>query len=181
MSRCHECGSNTSNIGCHAYSSRSSYPSGYDRGSGRSSSSLSSGSAGSAGFSGYSDKGLLTQKSVVIKQPDAIVAAMGENINLNSISGWHVPTDFEIARGMNPHFKIVSGDSQQCIAAKNLFNSSINDALGSSPAVGGVGFVAEVMRIKSDLERSKTELRQNCKSKFDGSFMISPADFDKYL
>lgn len=179
--RCHKCGANTKNIGCHAYSSgRSSYPSGSDRGGSRSSGSAS-GSSGFGGFSGYSDNGLIEQKSVVIQQPNAVIAVLGNEINLNSVGGWYNPTDYEIAKGMNPHFKIVSGDNEQCIAAKKLFNQSINDALNSSSAVGALGLVAEVARIKADLERSKTEIRRNCKSKFDGSFRINPKDFDKYL
>lgn len=180
--RCHECGANTKNIGCHAYSSRSSYPSGSDHGGGRSSGSSSrSGFSGNNGFSGYSDNNLIEQKSVIIKQPDAVIAVLGNEINLNSVGGWYNPTDYEIAKGMNPHFKVVSGDSEMCIAGKMLFNQSINDALNSSSVVGAVGLVAEVMRIKTDLERSKTQIRQNCKSKFNGSFRIDPKDFDKYL
>ena len=51
--RCHKCGANTKNIGCHAYSSgRSSYPSGSDRGGGKSLGN-SSGSSGFGGFSEY--------------------------------------------------------------------------------------------------------------------------------
>jgi hypothetical protein len=110
-----------------------------------------------------------------------VIAVLGSEINLNSVSGWYVPKPAEIARGVNPHFKIMSGDSEQCIAAKQLFNSSVSNALGASQASGGLGLVSEVVRIKEDLNRAKTEIRQNCKSKFDGTFQINPGDFDKYL
>ena len=118
----------------------------------------------------------------IIKKPQAIV----NGVNLNDVSGWHVPTDLEIAKGVNPHFKMMPNDSDACRVAKNMFNNAINGALNGNNAVGAVGLVAEVVRIKKELNDSMAKIQKECTSKFESAargsnIFISSADYHKYM
>lgn len=170
-------------IGC-----RSSYPSASSDRRGESSRNTSS----SVSYSHNSTIGLglsYIENSIIqdmkniqaIKPPNTVV----DGISLNDVSGWHIPTDIEIAKGINPHFKIVPGDSEQCIMAKTKFNQSITGAFNAGESTSGLGLVAEVVRIKKELEDSQTAIKQNCTKKFSNVFgsnvIITASDFHKYL
>ena len=168
------------------YGCRNSYPSASSDKRGESSKNSNS----SVGYSHNSTNGLsYVEKSILqdmknvqaIKPPNAII----DGIDLNKVSGWHVPSDIEIAKGVNPHFKIVSGDSEQCIIAKTKFNQSISDAFNVGSTTSGLGVVAEVIRIKKELNDSQTAIKQNCNKAFGSvsgsNVIISASDFHKYL
>ena len=177
-------------FGSRCGSSRS-YPSGHDRGGGRTSSSSSSSSRGGLGGTtgGVSSAtGLdLLHTSPSISPPKTTV----DGIDMSQVGGWHVPSDLEIAKGMNPHFKMLPGDSKACRLAKSRFNQAINDAfnLGSIPGTGGLGMAAEAFRVKKDLERATKETQKQCIQKIQATktwelgttVLISPVDFHKYM
>jgi len=179
--KCYKCGSNTKNIGCHSYSGRSSYPSGSDRGGSRSS-GTSSGS-GSLGGSSYRSSDTVSNELKV--NFDHVTPISPPNVEINGVvlgtNGWYNPTDLEIAKGVNPHYKILPSDSQKCIYAKQLFNTSISNAYNIGETTSVIGLVGEIVRIKADMKRSLESIKRNCGQNFDGSFTIQSKDFDKFL
>jgi len=88
-----------------------------------------------------------------------------DNIDLSKVGGWYVPTDAEIAKGMNPNFKVVEGDSHACVMAKNMFNQAINNAFKIGESTYGIGLVAEVARIKQEMTTSIQKISSVCVSR----------------
>ena len=109
-----------------------------------------------------------------------------EGINMETIEGWYVPTYKEIVNGMNPHFKILTGDTHKCIIAKTKYNQAISDAFNLGNDSGSsLGLIAESVRVKKELDNSFAKLREDCSKKLDKPFgdsnFISSRDFDKYI
>lgn len=85
-----------------------------------------------------------------------------DNIDLSKVGGWYIPTYSEIAKGMNPHFKSVNGDTNACIMAKNMFNQAINNSFNVGNTTYGIGLVAEVVRIKKEMATSIQSMQKVC-------------------
>lgn len=129
--------------------SRSSYPTAHHNSKGGSTHS----GGGSSSIASSDSK-----SSVVIPQPDIIF----EGVNFKDISGWAIPTDREIAMGINPHFKYTAEDTYECKKAKLQFNLAVDYMLNSSTEPLDFGHFCEIFALKKKFEESMSHIIRHC-------------------
>jgi hypothetical protein len=107
--------------------------------------------------------------SLININPPAISATAGtmppncfiNGVNMSSQRGWTIPTDREIAGGANPHYKILPGDNEKCVIAKNIMNSQLNDVFMTH--TNRYDQIGQAIMFNTTIESHMINVHNNCK------------------